>query len=381
MKNPRQTISATSSIICHHLMPRWISKRFMTEETGQSLLVLVVSMTAIIALVALALDGGLVFAFHARMQTAADAAALSSARLLAMDISEQAAIAQANQILAANGADIGASTITITGGKTVNVTAVTPFDTYFAGMLGVNQVNVSASSAATFGSIVVTDSVLPLAVPEDWWSPGSAVTLYNSDAGVGPGNWGWVNWGSRGNAKDNVIPPLSDTQISIDQWIEAEPGANTSATQAVRDYWVGQTVTMFLYDTTNGETGRGMQYHVSGFAQFKITDVKATGNPKYIQGEFIDFVQLGGTIDPSGTFGNMGVALVGLSGGGGGSTPATSAPATATPGSVATATPVPATVTPGGVSTATPVPPTATVAAPSPVPTCELLPNGKCKKK
>ena len=371
-------LQAAPQILCSALSMRQPEQKnphrrlgqLLSSERGQSLIVLVISMAAIIALMALAIDGGFVYANHSRMQTAADAAALSGARMLAMGESESTAIAQASAILVANGADLGESTIAISGGTQMNVTAVTPFDTFFAGMLGANQVDVAADASAVFGSIVSTGSVLPLAVPEEWWLPNTSVTLYDSDAGVGPGNWGWVNWGSRGNAKNNVVPPLSGAEISIGQWIESEPGNNTSATQAVRDYWVGQSVTMFLYDTTNGETGRGMEYRVSGFAQFEITEVKATGNPKYIVGQFVDYVQLGGTIDPTGSTGNMGVALVASSGGtgggggaGGGGTASTSVPPTATT-AAPTATSVPPTAT-TAAPTATSVSPTATTAAPT----------------
>lgn len=342
----------------------------LKKDNGQSLIIVVLAMTAILSMLALTIDGGMAYALHSRMQTAADTAALSGARELALGHNSTAAINRANQILVANGGDLARSTVSVSGGGQVNVTATTLFDTIFGGIVGINQMNISASSAAAWGGITATGSVMPLAVPESWWSPGTVWPLYDSDAGIGPGNWGWVNWGSRGNAKNNVIPPLSDVQISIGDWVESEPGNNTSATQAVGDYWVGQTVTMFLYDITNGEPGRNMQYHVSGFAQFLITEVKATGNPKYILGEFVDYVQLGGVIDPSIQTGNLGVALVAPSDGGGGGISVTSTPVTTTPAATATNTPVPSTATNTPVpavtntnvptATNTPVPPTAT---------------------
>ena len=341
-------------------MVRWLAKLKrsvgipMSKESGQSLIIVVLAMTAILGMLALAIDGGIAFALHTRMQTAADTAALSAAREMALGNSTGAATNRANQLLAANGGDPTRSVVSVANGQ-IDVRSTTQFDTYFAGILGINQMDISARSAATWGSLVATAGVLPLAVPEAMWNPGTTVTLYDTDAGVGPGNWGWVNWGKRGNAKDNVIPPLSDVQIAIGAWVESEPGNNTSATQAVRDYWVGQTATLFMYDVTNGGTGRNLDYHVSGFAQFLVTEVKATGNPKYIRGEFINYVQLGGTIDPNVGTGNMGVALVAPPDDGGISV--TSTPATSTPIPTSTQTPVPAaTNTPVPAATNTPVP-------------------------
>lgn len=347
----------TSRIGLHQSNRRYKLDGALKQEQGQSLVILVLAMSAIFAMLALAIDGGMAFALHTRMQTAADAAALSGARELALGNGNSVAINRTNQILAANGGDAALSTVTISGGGQVNVTSRMLFDTFFAGIIGMDEINISARSAAVWGSVVATGSVLPMAVPESSWNPGSTVTLYDTDAGVGPGNWGWVNWGSRGNAKDNVVPPLSDVQISVGAWVESEPGNNTSATQAVRDHWVGQTATMFLYDVTNGETGRNMQYHVSGFAQFEITEVQATGNPKYIRGRFINYVQLGGIIDPDVEVGNSGVALVSPPDGGGGGISVTSTPATNTPTPINTNTPTPmGTNTPTPVETNTPVP-------------------------
>ena len=53
-------------------------------EKGASLIILALGLVALLAMLALAVDGGYAFSMRRRMQIAADAAALSGARVLAI---------------------------------------------------------------------------------------------------------------------------------------------------------------------------------------------------------------------------------------------------------------------------------------------------------
>jgi len=289
------------------------------------MIIVVLSMTALIGMMALAIDGGFAYALHARMQTAADAAALAGAREMAMGNSKSIAISRATQILSANGGDPTRSRFEISDGEQINVTAGIIFDTFFAGILGLEQMNISARSAAAWGGVVATGNVLPLAVLESQWQPGAEVKLRDGgekddkkDDRPSPGNWGWITWGGKGGGtrelRDNVCYP-PDALIPVGQWVDGEPGNKVPGLRAVEDCWLGETVTVLLYDLTNERPGNNLAYRVSGFAQFRILQINDNGSDKYILGEFIDFVQLGGVINPKSKLGNMGVALVAPTGG------------------------------------------------------------------
>jgi len=185
--------------------------------------------------------------------------------------------------------------------------------------------------------------------------------------------------------------------------VNAETGVVASALQTVEEVWTGKSVTVFLYNSTNGKTGNKLTYIVSGFAQFEITQVDPKGGTKSIQGRFIDYVQLGGTIDPKITTGNMGVALVIVS-----NTPIPAPTATATrrgddddddDHEHGTSTPEPTatrrggdddddhehgTSTPEPTATKTPVPTATNTPVPTPTPECDEHDNrdgNKCKKE
>ncbi len=243
--------------------------RFMARESGQSMVIIVLAMTTIVAMMALAIDGGIAFALHTRMQTAADAAALSGARELALGNSNGVAIARANQILVANGGDAALSTVTISSGQ-VNVTAAMLFETFFAGIVGIDDMDVSARSAAVFGGTASGSGVFPTVVEESIWSPGATVTLHDDDGNPSPGNYGWVRIPGYGNTPiKNVIGDINQgtqdiTPIYIGDGLDAKTGNTSSALDAVQ---VGIIVTIPLYKTTNGGSGSNLVYYVSGFAR------------------------------------------------------------------------------------------------------------------
>jgi len=120
-----------------------------TSERGQSLVLLALGLVALIAILALVLDGGMAYASKRQAQNAADAGALAGATIMCKEKSESAGEAAAITYTVSNGAvdppEVDASLST----ATVIVTATVQRDTFFAGVIGFPQVSPVAVAEAT----------------------------------------------------------------------------------------------------------------------------------------------------------------------------------------------------------------------------------------
>jgi hypothetical protein len=90
-----------------------------------------------------------------------------------------------------------------------------------------------------------------------------------------PGNKGWLDWnGGNSNAPelaDNIANPSNSGVWEIGDWIPGATGnMNSSAVRAALDTWIGQHVTIPLYDQVTGN-GSNAQYRICAFAEFIIT--------------------------------------------------------------------------------------------------------------
>lgn len=281
-------------------------KKFWLDDQGQSLVLVVIFMTALMGMLALAADAGYAFAMHGRMQVAADAAALGGARELALGGSSDDALSMAEDLLAANGADVDQSDLAVAQGFRLQATARVTFDTFFARILGIETLTVAAFSEAAFGQLAGTDNLMPLAVEMGLWSPGDSVTLWGENDGqgqTGPGNWGWARWlGDGPNTPTliaNISNPSQSDYLSLGDLVSGSPGV--SFTPAVEDAlrgWIGQEVMVFLYeaDEVSGN-GENLTYRVRGFATFVMTDVSRHGNTSQVTGQFVNYTTLGGTAE------------------------------------------------------------------------------------
>ena len=135
------------------------------EQGGQVLVLVAILITVLLLMAALAVDMGHVYAERRQMQNAADAGALAGARALCLGFSEEGASDQAQLYAAANGAS--SATVTVNGDR-VLVVARTTAETYFAGIIGMNSVDVAAVAEAECGCGQPC-SVFPMAFDEPTW--------------------------------------------------------------------------------------------------------------------------------------------------------------------------------------------------------------------
>ena len=124
-----------------------MNKRTLKLETGQSMVILVLGIIAFVAILALVLDGGNAYAAKRKAQNAADAGALAGAQVMCETRDEDQGIAAAMQYSATNGAtntEVDASF----SNATVVVTATVTKPTFFAGLIGFDEVSPRADAAA-----------------------------------------------------------------------------------------------------------------------------------------------------------------------------------------------------------------------------------------
>lgn len=122
------------------------------SEKGQTLVVVVIAFFAFVAVLALVLDGGNAYAAKRKAQNSADAGALAGAQYMCQHRNDtgvvDAAIQKAKDYAGLNGADNYAQVDADFDAATVVVTATVTKNTFFAGLIGFNQVSPRAVAEA-----------------------------------------------------------------------------------------------------------------------------------------------------------------------------------------------------------------------------------------
>lgn len=136
------------------------TRLWVRDESGQSLVLVIVSMTVIIGIAAFAIDVAGWFVTRHHAQVAADAAALAAANQMATDQNTGTATAVGQNFVAKNGLDNSTATVSIdTTSYTVTVTVPTTGSVGFAGALGVGSPKISARAVASYLSGTTPDAL------------------------------------------------------------------------------------------------------------------------------------------------------------------------------------------------------------------------------
>lgn len=126
----------------------WV-KRLKKEENGASMVLVVLSMVLVLGFASLAVDLGNAYKTKVEMQNACDLSALAAAALLP---EENATKQEAKKYAELNGFDKKDVTVSIIdGGEKVEVKIEQDVKTYFAGVIGFNEVPVSCKAVAAAG--------------------------------------------------------------------------------------------------------------------------------------------------------------------------------------------------------------------------------------
>jgi hypothetical protein len=317
------------------------------DESGQSILIIALSVLAILALIALVVDVGNAYAHRRKVQNAVDAAALAGARKLAFREEETVRHIQVLQEIGdfaeANGVsrdDIEANFIKANGewvatidnlpvvvpnaqkAQGVSVKGYLPFPTYFAHILGFPTMEVNADAQAyVVGAPCSGDCLFPIVLSQDTFADdphGEPVVdktyvLWVDDL-VTPGNFGWAYWVD-GDGKLRGEPPQGPEVTSLepnlldncrsgawqaDEWVHGDNGVNFQPVlDLLEDYVAADepvTVKIPIYDETMYE-GTNSIFHLVGFGAFQLLCAHSS-RAHYVESPLVEPPEVGCLPDP-----------------------------------------------------------------------------------
>jgi Flp pilus assembly protein TadG len=291
-------------------------RRRLGDERGASAVLLSLLLVPMLGFAAIAVDVGSLYAEKARLQVAADAAALA----VAQDCSRGACgdmLATAQSLITANdGEGTAAHPVLSSAPLSVTVTGSTPQEHWFAPVLGYDATAVSATATVGWGGPSEGTAVLPLTFS---WCSFKAQTGGGLPSGTTAHT---VKLTKSADLPDctgpsgNVVPGgfgflVTDTGTcevtsAIDQRMTSSTGNTPPSGCGVEDFagYVGQTVLLPIFDEFGG-TGSGAWYRVYGYAAFTLTgydfggqfntDKKVcggNGSDRCVTGYFTRFVEL-----------------------------------------------------------------------------------------
>jgi hypothetical protein len=286
------------------------ARRRLTGERGAVAMVVALLMVPIMGFAAIAVDVGALYAERARLQTAADAAALAVARNCAMGACGDTQ-ATAQDLVTANVGEATARPPVLTS-NTVTVTGRNPVEHWFAPVIGHDSSEVSAVATVAWGAPGGGTAALPLIFSLCEWDAQthgglpstteertilfpkkSDTTCTTSNGLFVPGGFGWLKTTGAGSCK---------ATSKVNGNVDSEPGNNPSQGCTEGDFTAlhGKTILLPIFDTS-GSTGTNAWYHVYGYAAFTITgyffggqykwNAPCNGEERCIKGYFVQYVE------------------------------------------------------------------------------------------
>jgi hypothetical protein len=281
-----------------------------TNERGQAVVLMVVSLVVMLGMAALVLDAGAWFRTKRRLQGTADAAALAGAQKLPEDptAASNMAMSYANQ----NGGDVAGADIVVTStlqkDDTISVKARKTDAGVFSSILGIGSANIDARAKARVGPPVQARYVAPMVVfcdhPLIHNCDGTSepdfgvLTTMDYDPMGAPGAFGMLNL-----QNDNGTPGSSDEADWIlhgfDKYLglgdyRSDPGAKFSSQniQGALDDRLDTVLLFPVYKKLDGQ-GQNAVYEIIGWIGFHLTSYEVNGNNAKLHGYFTEFIAQG----------------------------------------------------------------------------------------
>lgn len=334
-----------------------MNEPYLFRQRGQTLILVAVAFVALLLFVAVAVDMSNAYAHRRTAQNAADAAALGAAQELGRQINghyeddtaiktelnkfaERNGIADTDGIpgnaindnvvgyyIDANGERIGEQPIGSVGDvpdHALGVEAIAHIQapTFFGGVLGLSGLPLRAEAAVQFQAACSSgDCVLPIAVHAMGFTGGDPSQgipgfiegeCYNLWDGDGPGNFGWLNWSTKGFScpaeigddcsaeclRYNMDPASctrnGELEIQVGNLIGGTTGVkNANQVRNWLQYYIDNNIValMVVYDqiVNPGGCGKvvngvphGQMYRVAGMGAFQITGYRLSHGKGYV---------------------------------------------------------------------------------------------------
>jgi hypothetical protein len=297
------------------------------DERGQSAVIAVLFLTALLGMTAAVVDVGFWFRAQRQAQSQADAAALAGAQLLPDD--PAGAISTAIEYAGHNGVTIAPNDVKVTGQDTIAVDVRSPQPGFFSKVFGIDAVTVQAKAAARsyqpyqarFLAPIVVNKLHPkLSGPGcPCFGPDNETTLPLERLVNAPGAFDMLNLDNSSTGAVGSSTLATWIRNGFDKYLPlggyySDPGAkfNSSDVGHALDLKTGDVLLFPVYDTLTG-TGSNAEYHIIGWVGFHLESFDASGSSGSLTGYFTSTIWDGLDALPGGTTGpDLGVRSVEL---------------------------------------------------------------------
>jgi hypothetical protein len=279
-------------------------RRRLKNQSGQSMVLTVVFLAALIAVASAVIDVGSWYRTDRQMQATADASALAAAQRLPEAPAEAHALALEYAERNDGGVESGDIEITqsVVPNDTVKVTADVPAPGVFTKLFGMDSVTAKATATARAGTLGSAKFAAPIGVdeqhPDLQCEPlpcfGNPTTLELDK--VGPGSFRILNIdGSHGGTSSSVLGEWIGTGLDAYMplgWYLSEPGSSFNSSHvrdALQDRMNGDPELLFpIYRDVRGG-GSNLEYEVVGWVGWHLTGFQIGGRGK-LQGWFTHLI-------------------------------------------------------------------------------------------
>lgn len=284
--------------------------KFLKDEKGNVTILVAVVFLALMGMMALVVDMGVVFAEKVELINAIDAALLAGAQELPSDKTKARSVMET--YLVENGVALEDVQITIaTDGLSAEIVSTVTVPHYFAKMIGIESSEVTGNGKVILGpASSAKGGIRPFGVEKYNFIYGDEVALKVGGGDGYHGNYGALALGGNGACVllNNALYGY-DGELNIGDTVFTEPGNMAGMVNSL-SYYINNidetfddferdsdrvwTVPIFESMEVNGRTA----VEVVGFAQFFIESAYKIQGKAEIHGRFIEYVT-NGDIDPT----------------------------------------------------------------------------------
>lgn len=301
--------------------------KYLLNKSGNSSIILLLSITVILALMTITADAGLLYLERIKLQNTVDSAALAA--VSAYEEGQEKMLEEGRKYAALNGVQPNELAINIRADRRkVTVTASRSVPLYFARLFSIPSADVAVKAAAVTGPVTAIKGIRPFAIEEQEFIYGNTYTLKNGGGGGTSGNYGAIALGGTGssNYRNNLKNGYNGHVVKKGDFIETETGNMDGSTfDGISDILGSdlsehsedlsqleqdcpRLIMIPVIDSFNVE-GRST-VKVVGFAAFFLDDVVKVNGKTEITGRFVKCMSEG-VIDENGVgYGLFGTKLV-----------------------------------------------------------------------
>jgi len=291
--------------------------RFFRDEKGNVTILVTVVLLALMGVMALVIDMGVVYAEKVKLVNAIDAAILAGGQELPDDKLKARQVME--EYLIVNEVSLEDVSIAIAyDGMSAEIIGTKNVEHYFAQLIGFDSSDITENTKIVLGAASsATGGLRPFAVEKFPYAFGDEVTL-KVGAGDGyHGNYGAVALGGTGTSLllENALFGYAGS-VSIGEFVDTEPGNMANVVNELKFYIDSINDTFETYDDSSDKLwtiplvdtllldGRD-SVEVIGFAQVYVHQVSKIKGQAVISAKFVQFVtsgEIGETVEDTGVY-------------------------------------------------------------------------------